>query len=234
MDLKWKTVEKKQKRTVQHVEKIDNFQGINAPILRFRASLKGPCDGEGFANFIMNAEDRKKWDVQLDNVYEAYTVNDLDAANIAMGFKYGDCCKLGVGHCSTKPNLGIDAREQLTICGINEFPDGSSLIWGTEMEEWHNHLFPPGPRSTRAKSHLFSTTLIPTGPDSFDVEYVLQMEIGGKIPNWMTTPIVIDNVKKMFSTTQNFFLNKDGELEKFLAEKATRQSPNGMSLLMTP
>lgn len=233
--MKWKKVESNKKRTVHLIEKIDNFKGFGAPILRFRSSMQGPCDGEAFANFIMNLDDRKKWDSQIDNVVEAYPVHDLDSANIAMGFKYGDCSRLGVGHCVTKANLGIDAREQLTICGINDFADGSCMIWGTEMEEWHDHLLPGEKRVTRAKSHIFTTTLIPTGPESFDVEYVLQLDIGGNIPNWMTTPIVIDNVKKLFSCAKDFYLNKDGEYEKFLMEKANRMNhKGGLSLLMTP
>jgi hypothetical protein len=229
-DLKWKTVESNQRRLVSQVEKIDNFQGINAPILRFRSSMQGPCDGGAFAKFMMNLDDRKKWDAQIDDVYEAYTIEDLDLVNNAMGVNYGDCTQAGVGYCITKPNLGIDAREQLSICGINEFSDGSSVIWGTEMEEYHNYLLPQRRRVTRSKSHLFSTTLIPTGPESFDVEYVIQLEVGGSIPNWMTTPIVIDNVKKLFSCAQDFYLNKDGELEKFLAEKAAaRKSSDSLS-----
>jgi hypothetical protein len=217
------------------VEKIDNFQGLGVPILRFRATLEGPCVGECFANFIMNTEERKKWDSQIDHVYEAYPINDLDSANIAMGFKYGDCSRLGVGYCLTKPNLGIDAREQLIICGINDFSDGSCLIWGTEMESWHDHLLPTGKRSTRAKSHIFSTTLVPRLDNSIDIEYVLQLEIGGKIPTWMTTPLVIDNVKKLFKCAQNFYLNKDGELANFLAEKVLRQDiRHGPSLLIPP
>jgi hypothetical protein len=184
---------------------------------------------------MMNLEDRKKWDAQIDNVYEAYPILDLDSVNIAMGFKYGDCSRLGVGHCLTKSNMGIDAREQLTLCGVNDFPDGSCLIWGTEMESWHNHLFPPGRRATRAKSHIFATTLTPTSSESFDVEYVLQLEIGGNIPTWLTTPIVTNNVKKMFSCVNDFFRGKDGDLEKFLSQKAERQDlRDGYSLLMTP
>lgn len=233
--LKWKKLEANKNRLVHQIEKIDNFQGLNAPILRFRSSMQGPCDGEAFANFVMNLEDRKKWDAQIDNVYEAYVIDDLDSANIAMGFDYGECVRLGVGHCLTKSNLGIDAREQLTICGINALPESSYIIWGTEMEDRHNYLFPPGKRATRSRSHLFSTTLTPTGPDTFDVEYILQLEIGGNIPLWMTTPIMIDSVKKMFATTQKFFNNEDGELEKFLAKKAIKQSLSaGPSLLMTP
>ena len=224
------------KRLVHEIEKIDNFQGLNAPILRFRSSLEGPCDGEAFASFIMNLEDRKKWDAQIDNVYEAYAIDDLDMANMAMGFnKFGDCSKMGVGHCITKANLGIDAREQLTICGINNLDEGSTIIWGTEMEDRHDYLFPPGRRVTRARSHIFCTTLTPTSANSFDVEYVLQLEIGGKIPAWMTIPIVVDNVKKLFSCAQKFYHNENGELEAFLAEKAKRQAlTSGPSFLMTP
>mmetsp|Transcript_67753 Transcript_67753/g.195890 ORF Transcript_67753/g.195890 Transcript_67753/m.195890 type:complete len:323 (+) Transcript_67753:97-1065(+) len=234
-DLKWKVVESKKNRLVKSVEKIDNFQGLNAPIVRLRASMEGPCDGEAFANFIMNLDDRKKWDAQIDNVYEAYTIDDLDMANMAMGFSYGDCSRMGIGHCKTKANLGIDAREQLTICGINDFEDGSCIIWGTEMEDRHDYLFPPGERTTRARSHIFTTSLTPTGPNTFDVEYVLQLEIGGRIPTWMTTPIVIDNCKKLFACAQKFYNNEDGDLERFLHEKAKRQElTSGPSFLMTP
>jgi hypothetical protein len=93
-DLKWKTVESNQRRLVSQVEKIDNFKGINAPILRFRSSMQGPCDGGAFAKFIMNYDDRKKWDAQIDDVYEAYTIEDLELVNNAMGVKYGDCTRL--------------------------------------------------------------------------------------------------------------------------------------------
>jgi hypothetical protein len=236
-DLKWKTVESNKRRIVHQIEKIDNFQGLSAPILRFRATLEGPCEGEAFANFIMHLDDRKKWDAQIDNVYEAYPIHDLEVADMAMGFKYGECSRLGVGHCLTKTSMGIDAREQLTLCGINDFPEadnGSCLIWGTEMEEWHNHLFPPGHRHTRAKTHLFSSTLVPTGPETFDAEYVIQLDIGGNIPTWLTTPIVTDNVKKFFSCAADFFKNKNGDLDKYLLKKAEREDATSYSLLMTP
>ena len=60
-------------------------------------------------------------------------------------------------------------------------------------------------RVTRAKSHLFSTTLVPTCEGSFDFEYVLQLEIGGKIPTWLTTPIVTDSVKRMFNCAKDVY-----------------------------
>jgi hypothetical protein len=173
-EMKWKTVESNQRKTIHHIEKIDNFKGLGSPILRFRSSLKGPCVSEMFANLIMSLDERKKWDPQIADVREEYPIHDLDAANIAMGFgKYGDCSRLGVGYCQTKANLGISGREQLTLCGIQDFQDGSTVIWGTEMEDWHNHLLPDGQRHARARSHLFSTTLVPTSDNGFDVEYVL-------------------------------------------------------------
>ena len=183
-------------------------------------------------------------------MYEAYPIHDLDAANIAMGFgKYGYCSRLGVGHCVTKSNLGIDAREQLTLCGINNMDSGACVIWGVEMEEWHDHLFPSNTnRVTRAKSHIFTTTLVPTGIDTFDVEYVIQLEIGGKMPTWLTTPIVIDSVKRCFNCARDFYINKNGELDKYLAEKTPSpllsgyddgrhgvvDGHRGYGLLMTP
>ena len=183
----------------------------------------------------MDLEERKKWDDQIEQVYEAYPIHDLDAANIAMGFgrRYGQCSRLGIGYCQTKANLGIDSREQLTLCGIQDFHDGSCVIWGTEMEEWHNHLLPAGKRHTRAKSHIFSTTLTPTSEDTFDVEYVLQLEIGGNIPVWLTTPIVTETVKRLFRSAEAKFAGEG--VHEFLKE--TAQSENFADIhgfLMTP
>ena len=90
------------------------------------------------ASLIMDLEERSKWDIQIDDVYEAHTFHDLAAANAAVGFAFGDCYRLGVGYCRTKKNLGIDAREQLTACGINKFSDGSSMIWGIELDSDHD------------------------------------------------------------------------------------------------
>jgi hypothetical protein len=50
--------------------------------------------------------------------------------------------------------MGITPREQLKLCVIQDFPDCSCMISGTEMEEWHGSLMPEGPRHTRAKSHI--------------------------------------------------------------------------------
>lgn len=237
-NLKWKVLDSNKRKVIHQIDKIDNFQNLGCPMVRFRSSLKGPCIGERFAQFIMTLEERKKWDTQIEQVDELYPIYDLDAANIAMGFgKYGDCQRLGLGYCQTKANVAVTAREQLTMCGIQDFADGSCVIWGTEMEEWHDHLLPPGERFTRAKSHLFATTLVPTGPDSFDVEYVLQLGIGGKIPVWMTTPILIETVKSLFNHAKKYFGGGEGsELDMFLKEREAMHDAFGdrHGLLMTP
>ena len=211
-------MESNKRRVVHQVDRIDNFQELGAPLLRFRSTMRGPHVPEKFANLIMNLDDRSRWDPAIAEVDERYPVHDLDAANMAMGVgRYGDCSKLGVGYCRTKQSV-VSPREQLTLCGIQDFDCGSSLIWGTEMEEWHNHLLPGDKRHTRAKSHLFSVALTPTGEDSFDVEYVLQLEIGGAIPKWMTAPIVSESVKNMFNHAKDVYGGKDGEIDAFIKE----------------
>lgn len=165
------------------------------------------------------------------------TQSTISIGPIAMDFgRYGDCAKLGVGYSQTKAAMGITPHEQLTLCGIQDFLDDSCMIWGTETEEWHDHLMPEGPRHTRAKSHLFSTTLTPTIDGSFDVEYVLQLDIGGNIPTFFTAPIVIDNVKTMFKTVKAFFAQGEGgSLDMLLKEQAARDHMGGRhSILMTP
>lgn len=236
-DLKWKVVEDNKKRTVNQIDKIDNFMGLGPPILRYRSSLKGPCVGGVFANFIMDLSERSQWDPAISDVEELYPVYDLDTANIAMGFgKYGDCSKLGVGYCRTKAVLGIGGREQLTICGIQDFADGSCVIWGTEMEDWHNHLLPPIERQARAKSHLFSTTLTPTSDNTFDVEYVLQLDIGGNIPQFLTAPVVSETVKSLFKHAEKVYAGEEGSfIHNYMQEKANHDSlAERHSILMTP
>jgi len=221
---------------VHQIEKIDRFDGHAAPLLRFRSTLTGPCIGECFANFIMDLEERKRWDAQIHDVKEVYSL-DRNHPELVFG-RYGVCSRLGVGHCLTKAGFGISPREQLTLCGIQDFVDGSCVIWGKELCERHNHLFPPtDERHTRAKSHLFSTTLIPTSDSTFDVEYVLQLEIGGKIPTWLTTPILTDSVKNLFREAESFYKNcSDGSrLDRFLKDKVKSETfANHHALLMTP
>lgn len=125
---KWKTVESNTRRSVHQVDKIDNFQQLGTPLLRFRSTIDGPFVPRKFANLMMDLGDRSRWDPAIAEVDERYPIHDLDAANIAMNFEYGDCSKLGVGYCRTKQSV-VSPREQLTLCGIQDFECGSSLIW---------------------------------------------------------------------------------------------------------
>jgi hypothetical protein len=234
-NLKWKNVNKNKRNTVFQIDKIDNYQGLGCPIVRFRSTIQGSCVGELFAEFIMNVDERSKWDPQINMVDEIYPIYDVDAANIAMNFQYGDCKRLGIGFCQTKSNPIVDGREQLILCGIQDFPDKSCVIWGTELEEWHNHLMPDIERHTRAKSHLFATTLVPNGPDSFDVEYILQLEVGGKIPSFLTTPILVETVRSMFNHAKKTFADEEimtPWLEREINEQLVIDER--LSLLMTP
>ena len=82
---------------VFQIDKIDNFQGLGCPIVRWRSTIQGPCVGVKFAEFIMNIEERAKWDPQILQVDEIYPIYDVDAANIAMGWKYGGKFALYLG-----------------------------------------------------------------------------------------------------------------------------------------
>eukprot|EP01083_Nonionella_stella_P214057 771529_1 len=137
----------------------------------------------------MDLEERKKWDDQIAKNEELYPIDDLGAVNamIHNQDKYGNCVHVGVGYTQTKQGI-ISPREQLTLGGMQEFDNGATILWATEMEEYLNHLLPEGQRYTRAKSHLFAATLVPTSSDSFDIEYLLQMDVGGGLPQFMTTP----------------------------------------------
>ena len=222
--LKWKTVEQKKRGPVLHVEKCDNYNNVKAPLLRFRSEMEGPCNGEFFGKYILDYESRKKWDSQIANVYEMHQIQDLDPVNIAMGFgrPYGDLTRMGIGYAQTKAGFGVSPREQMFQYGMQDFPDGSCVLWGAELDDEYNHLLPQGTRHTRARSHLFSATLTPTGENKFDVEYVLQLEIGGGVPNFLTTPVVVDTVKSLFTTAKAEFAGQGDELESFMAQQEGR------------
>ena len=124
----------------------------------------------------MDLEERKKWDDQVANVEEIYPIEDLDTVNAILSNqdKNGTCTRVCVGYTYTKQVI-ISPQEKLIMGGMQEYKNGATILWGTEMEEYHNHLLLPGQQHTRAKSQLFAATLAPTGPASFDVEYLLQM-----------------------------------------------------------
>ena len=220
-DMKWKTVEENRRRTVHKIEKLDEFQNVKTPLLRFRSSIQGPCIGERFSNFIMDLDERKKWDDQVARVEEIYPIDDLDIVNSLLNDreKYGMCTRVGVGYTQTKSGI-ISPREQLICGGMQEFSNGATILWGTEMEEYHNHLLPEGKRHTRAKSHLFAATLFPTSANSFDVEYLLQTDVGGGLPHFMTTPAVVEIVKNLFDHARNYFEGSDGsDLDLYLKSR---------------
>jgi hypothetical protein len=223
---------------VHEIQKVDSFGGISAaPMLRFRSSLLGPCVGEYFGRYIMQLEERQKWDEQIANIKELHTVGDIESANIAMGYgMYGDCTRLGVGYAVTKPSFGITPREQMFLYGLQQFDDGSSVMWGTEMDEKYDYLLPEGQRHARAKTHLFSATLVPTSDNSFDVEYVLQLEIGGGVPSWLTTSPIVSTVKNLFDTASRDFGRAEGSLVREFMKAKQREDAMfaKLSLLMTP
>jgi hypothetical protein len=237
-ELKWKTIEARKEKTVHEIHKVDSFAGVStAPLLRFRSSLKGPCVGEYFGRYIMDLNERRKWDDQIASVQEIHTVDDLESANIAMGFgAYGDCSRMGVGYAQTKASFGITPREQMFLYGMQDFADGSCLIWGTELDKKYDHMLPLGQRHTRAKSHIFSATLVPTSDESFDVEYMLQLEIGGNIPAFLTTTPIITTVKSLFETaSREFGKAEDSLVREFLKAKECQDNMlTKLSLLMTP
>jgi hypothetical protein len=203
----WKVVEDNpSKKLVSRIDKIDNFQGKGVPLLRFRSTLHGPAKQRGvcFSELISVASLRRQWDPTSDLVDTVYTA-DCDEVDEYNGHKYGKTSLFGVGYVKTKQSV-VSPREQLTLCGLQTFPSGASILWGIELEESQNHLFPKEQtrRKQRSTSHLFSTTIVPTGLDSFDVEYVLQIEIGG-FPGWLTGPIAIETVKGMFRFADGYF-----------------------------
>ena len=208
--LKWKKIENNVRNTVHRIDKLDSYQNIKTPLLRFRSSIKGPLIAERFSHFIMDLDERKRWDDACARNEEVYPIDDLDAVNTIIGDndKYGTCTRIGVGYTATKQSI-ISPREQLIIGGVQDFKNGASMLWGTEMEEQHNYLLPEGQRHTRAKSHLFAATLAPTA-DGFDVEYLLQMDIGGNVPAFLTTPALVDAIKKLFEHTKKYFGGGEG------------------------
>lgn len=208
--LKWKKLESNERRTVHRIDKLDSYQNVKTPLLRFRSHIKGNLIGERFSHFIMDLDERKKWDDQVARNEEVFPIDDLESVNAILGDeeKYGICTRVGVGYTQTKQGF-ISPREQLIIGGMQEFKDGATILWGTEMEEQHNYLLPEGQRHTRAKSHLFAATLAPAD-DGFDVEYLLQMDVGGGIPHFMTTPALVDAIKKLFEHTKQYFAGGEG------------------------
>mmetsp|Transcript_38996 Transcript_38996/g.81988 ORF Transcript_38996/g.81988 Transcript_38996/m.81988 type:complete len:385 (+) Transcript_38996:91-1245(+) len=222
---KWKVTDNNPKRLVSHIDKIDNFQNNGVPLLRFRSSLTGPSKQRGlcFSELVSTTDLRQKWDATnafVDTIYSAASLSEVKKLQEG---KYGEPKLFGIGFVKTKQSI-VSPREQLTLCGLQNFPSGASIIWGVELEEDQNHLFPKDTtnrRLPRSTSHIFATTLIPTDGNgtSFDVEYCIQLEVGG-LPGWLIGPAVTETVKKMFRFADGYFKSglNGGDLAKRLAQ----------------
>lgn len=233
-ELKWKTIHSNKKQSLHKIERIDNYDDIHhAPLLRFRCSLEGPClvelqngrklnTGLYFTRYIVDQEFRSKWDSQMKQVSEPYTFCDLEFVNSVLGLdEFGVCRHFGIGYVETKQKFGIGAREQLFVYGLQDFDDGSCIVWGTELDESNNHLFPDTgkKRLTRSKNHLFSVCVTPKTKDTFDVEYVVQMEIGGGLPVFLTTPVLINLIKRLLGVIEKEFAEGEGgSLDRYLKQ----------------
>jgi hypothetical protein len=290
--LPWKLVERHPTHTVHQIDKLESFDGKEAPLFRFRATLQGPLvDGGVFGQYILDLDQRKKWDDKIDQVKQVHHLDALqDIFNLQWGSSrlslaksssssasssapseqqqhnsgssgptnaasaaevdLGECVRLGVGYGRTKRAMGITEREQLFWFGMQEFGGcGAYILWGQEVDDDNDDnknnknkqsaataaaaLWPEGsPKHTRAKSHLFSATLIPTSETTFDVEYVLQMEIGGQIPKFLTTPVLVETVKNLFKVASD---ELGSGIEALWKQKMQDQVLSGRELLlMTP
>lgn len=235
-EYKWKVTEHNPKRVVSEVAKIDNFQNKNVPLVRLRSSLKGPTYKAGFcfSELVSVAELRQAHDSTNAQVYQIQSAADLGEVQAFVPPQYGETVLFGVGYTKTKQSV-VSPREQLTLCGLQEFPSGASILWGVELEEDQNNLMPENLRTPRATSHLFSNTVIPTSENEFDAEYCLQIDLGG-FPGWLTGPVVIDAVKKCFRYAEKYFgegHEESSQLAARLNELRAAESVNGSDALGT-
>lgn len=224
------------KKLVHQISKIDNFQGKQAPLLRLRSNLRGPLQSRGFvfSQLLTDFDLRTKWDPNVAENYPLHEPLDMSMVDDAMMYRFGETRRFGVGYVRTKQTV-VSPREQLTMCGVQEFPSGSSLVWGVEVEDDQNHLFPEGRRLLRSRSHLFSAALIPKGEEEFDVEYVIQIEVG-KFPAWLTGPVVAETLKGLFRFSNTYFQGGlgDGELARYLAKEREMALCDNQAMLMPP
>ena len=240
---KWKNLEShkdKDQHLIHKIEKIDNFQGLPAPLLRFRSRMHGPAQsrGERFSHLLTDFDARTKWDPNLAEVYEKCPIPHMSCADTAMENKFGNTVRFGLGYVRTKKNL-VSSREQLTLCGVQDFTDsGASIVWGVELEDDQDHLMPGNERLIRSRTHLFSATLVPVGKDTFDCEYAIQLEVG-KFPQWLAGPALKEFIKGLFRYSSKYFEGGlgDGELAIHLEDERRKNlymMDGRQSLLFSP
>lgn len=201
--LKWKSISTTKNGCVQQIEKLDNYDGVSAPMLRFRSSFEGLGISDFVDRYLVALNTIFQADECLERVEEIHSIHDTETIQKSLcGDTLGKCTRLGVAYGKTKKAFGITPRETMFLYGLHVCPNGSMIIWGKEMADTNDHLLPPGQRQTRANMNLFSVTLTPTGKDSFDVEYLLQLAVGGRVPNWVTCPMLVDTVKGLFEAAR--------------------------------
>jgi len=221
---------------VYQVEKLEDFAGIPVPVFRFKCKLTGPLFAEFFGRFMIDVNERRKWDEQIETVYEMHSINDPELMSRLSSEGYGKVTRLGVGYGQSKASFGVTPREVLFVFGMHEFPDGSSLIWGSELPDEDNFLLPGEKRHVRARTHLFSAMIKPTGPDTFEVEYVVQADAGGRIPLWLQTRVLIESVKTLFQTIQRELklVGANSSVQRFIQEKVEEEHYTNWQSLLIP
>ena len=156
-------------------------------LLRFRARMSGFVDALKFSSLLTTSEHRKRWDATVDDVYK---VSDFDFVPPLPGV-VAEC---GVGYCRTRKALAglVSPREQLTLCGVQEGV-GGAVIWAFELPGGYTDgagLWPTEGRLTRASTDIFCASLIQR-EGCFEVEYLLSLDVGGGVPRWATTPVIV-------------------------------------------
>jgi hypothetical protein len=117
----------------------------------------------------------------------------------------GTPARFGIGYVRTK-QLVVLPREQLTLCELQTFPSVASILWGIELEEDQDYLFPESQprRVDQLTSRLFCSTIVPRKDDALNVEYLVQLEVGC-LPGWPASPAVVEMIKKMFQFADGYF-----------------------------
>ena len=243
-DPEWRTVQKPTERnryvTVQKLVGFGDDESMKQiPLWRLRTTVQGKSVIPRFPSLVTDFDVREVWDDTVGSVEEIIPLDlaqaDATYGGIPPNSKYngGLSTKCGIGRCVTKPALGglVSAREQMTICGVQEFGEkqGSkqgSIVWAFECDDrYHGGLWPEGSeRETRAKTGIFSVAMLrlpeseDVAPNTFAVEYTLQLSIGGKLPPFAigaVNAVVLSAVKTMFKYAKSQYFLPGGPADKF-------------------
>lgn len=225
----WKIVQKRTDKNDMSIEQLNNHHlSPGTPLLRLKTTMSGRSVLSRTVALVMDLDQRSAWDDTIAAVSEVHPL-DLVEANKLYGSKNVIVSRCGIGHAVTKPAMGgiIGAREQLTVCGVNDFfdeDDGTaigSIIWGFECaDEFHKDLFPiEFERKTRATTHVFSFAMKKLEENVYDVEYILQLDIGGNFPSWAQSGVtftIVNAVRKMFTYAKEKYFIEGGPADQFI------------------